>query len=209
MNFQSPSERLKDPLHVGSLPGSEGSPAHARAESYPEVNMGNLGSAPKPSGYTPGSSTARTQALWRKEWRQVGARLPWGWQYILADWTSGCWAALHQTHLQPHQALAGSDVHPNKDMHQEEMALCPTGLAFWRWDQAPPSSHWQGLTTVITSCTNLLMPRQRAQMSYEQPGYHHPSHCCQQDLDPSRAVASLDRGALRAPALHCCPSANE
>lgn len=176
MEFQSLSEILKHALYGGLLPGSEGSPACARGDSQHWQSVVSLQTIGLDTMfiYSKGKRCAHLNvALVRKGVEAGGAHLPWGWQPLSADWISGCWAALHQTHLQTHQALAGSGVHPNEDMHQEEIALCSTGLGFRYQDQVHPTSHWQGLTMVITSCTNLLVPRWGVWTSYEQPGYHY------------------------------------
>lgn len=112
MNLQSLFETLKDPFCVRSLPGSEGFPARARGESLSRGQ--HRQSIPKPQGFDPRFIYSKDssitliwmQHLWGREWRQAGAYLLWGWQLILSDSVSGCWAALHQTHLQCHQAVA-------------------------------------------------------------------------------------------------------
>lgn len=88
----------------------------------------------------------------------------------------------HPTHLQPLQPLAPSVVHPNEDMHQGETALGPAGLAFWHWDQVPPTSHWHRLTMVTARWSDLLTPRQGAQTSNQ--GTTISSCCCSLPLLP-------------------------
>lgn len=127
-------KHLRTPSMSGSPQGLKGF-QHVPGESpYPEVNIGsqsaNLRLDPR-FIYSKDSSITLIwmQHLWRREWRQAGAHLPWGWQLILSDSVSGCWAALHQTHLQRHQAVAWSGVHTNEDIRRRWLFVPQVWLA--------------------------------------------------------------------------------
>lgn len=193
-----PSQSLKGPQRVPGDP------------CPPEINMGNLKSAPKPQCQTPGSPTTSTQALPSFECSVCEERSRGRWVLTCCG-VGGTFQLTKCSAAGLPSTQAGCSIGwgPPKGGHTPGGDGSPLGLAFCWWDQAPPTSLWQRLTTVATSCSNLLVPGLQATRIPPSAATAAHSYCCQQDLDPSRTAASLDGGTLRASAVCWHPSANE